>query len=275
MPAHLHVAACLATLALGCGARTGLDRPPPRDAGTDVFHHDAGPVVVIPEILVSVTVDNSYRFGFGDAVALRDAAGAAEAGVASDIFSCSAPCTGDGYCGGVRCGPLGACEDGSGPEVYRIAEWRATSADFLYVVAWSDYSVTQGLLAEIRTVTGRVVRSGDPGWSACATGRDYDTGSGGPPEAEIDEWLARCNRGDSPSGGWVTEESPGTRLAVGERNQGADGSFPETCLSTTHGDRIGADARWMWIDARSGDPFVTPQPEFLLFRLPTTALLGP
>jgi len=194
----------------GCGARTGLEvsppvpidtgpRPPPIDAGRD-GGPDTGPLAVIPELLVVVTADNSYRFGFGDARGLRSTFGAAEATTACEIFCCSAPCTTSADCAGVACGPLGACEDDLGGEVYVVPEGAVTGADFLYVIAWSDDSVTQGLMVDVRDPSGRVLsRSGDRGWSVCATGRDYDRG--GPGDAEVADWLRRFTRAGTPGGG--------------------------------------------------------------------------
>lgn len=275
------VVAALAAVS-GCGARSGLevpplpdagfDTPPPPDANVDAPRPDAFSTVV-PEITIRVTADNSYRFGFGDATSMRDVGGAAEAFAACEIFCCSTPCSAG--CAGSACGPFGLCEDGLGAEIYRIEEGRATAADFVYVVAWSDDAVTQGVLGEIQT-RDRIVHSGDDGWSVCATGRNYNTGSGGPPESELNEWLRRCNGGDSPSGGWVGVTSSGPSLAIGETNGGSEGDFPETCIGSSP-DSISREARWMWFDrdARAGaDPFVEVQPEFLIFRLPTRVLLG-
>jgi hypothetical protein len=290
------VASAALFTASACGARTGLElEPTPRidagvdggrdaglDAGTDAAidggrdgGRDAGPVVAVPELLVVVTADNSYRFGFGDARALRSTFGAAEATEACEIFCCSVACSRDADCAGARCGPLGACEDGRGAEIYRVPEGAVTSADFLYVVAWSDDSVTQGLLVDVRDPSGRpLARSGDPEWSVCAAGRDYDTGSGGPPDDEVSDWLARCDRGEGPSRGWVGSERAGPpRLAIGERNDSAEGTFPLVCGAPGFADTPTSDTRWVWMDTGRGDPFTTPQPEFLIFRIATRDVL--
>ncbi len=275
----------------GCGARTGLEAPtpvpidasrdtgpdtgappPPTDAGRD-SGPDTGPAVVIPDLFVVVTADNSYRFGFGDALGLRSTFGAAEATTACEIFCCSTPCTTSAECAGVACGPLGACEDDLGAEVYVVPEGAVTGADFLYVIAWSDDSVTQGLMVDVRDPSGRVLsRSGDRGWSVCATGRDYDRD--GPGDDEVAEWLARCDRADTPSGGWVGSESVNPpRLAVGERNDGDDGEFPIVCGAPGSSDSPTPETAWVWFDGGSGPPFTTPQPEFLLFRVSTRDIL--
>lgn len=258
---------------LGCGARSGLEVEPAAER-PDAGRRDAGRPVVVPELTVVLTADNAYRFGFGSASMLRSMFGAAEATSAGQIFNCSEPCTRGRACSSTPCGPLGACEDAEGPEVYVIPEGAATREDFLYVVAWSDDSVTQGLLGEIRTRDGRVVRTGDDGWEVCATGVDYDRG--GPADAEVNDWLGRCGRGEGASRGWVAVRASGPSLAIGETNAGSDGDFPETCIDPSFGDALSRETRWIWMTptAGSADAFTTPAPEFLIFRLPTTAIVG-
>ncbi len=278
----------LASLALaGCGAKSALEAPapPPIDASVDgarparadagardASFVDARPPSSVPELLVVVTADNSYRFGFGDERGLRSTYGAAEASTSCQIFCCSAPCRVDAECRpGARCGPLGACEDGEGPEAYRVPEGAVTGSDYLYVIAWSDDAVTQGLLVEIRDSSGRtLLLSGDRAWSVCATNRNFDTGSGGPDDRLVAEWLGRCE------GRWVGSDAPRGRpgLAVGEANDAEGGDFPIVCDRGP--DAIASAARWMWFDERIGDgasAFSDRQPEFLIFRVPTRAIV--
>jgi hypothetical protein len=268
------VSAASAALALlvSCGARTGLDVEPAAER-PDAGRRDTGPVVVVPALTVVLTADNAYRFGFGSERALRSMFGAAEATSAGQIFNCSEPCTGGRACSISGCGPAGACEDGEGPEIYVVPEGAATGEDFLYVVAWSDDSVTQGLLGEIRTPDGRVVRTGEPGWEVCATGVDYDRG--GPGDGEVNTWLGRCASRGGPSGGWVGVTMAGPSLAIGETNAGSDGDFPETCIDPSFGDHLSRETRWIWMTPRAGEggAFTTPAPEFLIFRLPTRAIV--
>lgn len=289
--------ACLLLLT-ACGAKSGLVVPPPIpidanvdafvvppdaytfdaftfDAGTDAFTFDAGPMIEVPELLVLVTADNSYRFGFGDARALRSTFGAAEAVTACEIFCCSATCRSDADCAGARCGPMGSCEDGLGAEIYRVPEGAVTGSDSLYVLAWSDDSVTQGLMVEVRDSTGATrALSGDPGWSVCPTDRDFDTGSGGPDDALVASWLERCDRESR----WVRADAPAGRpgLAVGEANDDEDGFFPLVCGAPGFSDSPSPRARWMWFDRAigSGTSFTSPQPEFQIFRISTRAILA-
>jgi hypothetical protein len=274
-PVNHNVLAVLGAAMLGaCGARTGLDVPDAPDAGFDAPIPDAGPRTTIPELRVLVTADNSYRFGFGDARALRSTFGAAEAQTSCQIVCCSVPCRSDGDCRGVRCGPSGYCEDGFGAEIYQVPEGAVSSADFLYALAWSDDEVTQGLLIDVRDAAGEpVVTSGEPGWSVCATGVDFDTGSGGPDDGLVATWLERC----TAEGRWVGPDRPrrSPGLVVGEANDSDGGEFPRVCEPrAVDGPR--AAARWMWFDEalrEGGSPFREPQAEFLIFRFPTGAIL--
>jgi hypothetical protein len=106
----------------------------------------------------------------------------------------------------------------------------------------------QGLLADVRGPSGAILaRSGDPDWSVCATGRDYD--AGGPGDAEVADWLARGDRGEGPSRGWVARGSTGrARLAVGERNDSEEGDFPLVCGAAGHSDSPVGELR---LDART------------------------
>ncbi|MBN8612011.1 MAG: hypothetical protein J0L92_15565 [Deltaproteobacteria bacterium] len=275
--------ACLLVLA-ACGAKSGLvvPEPVPIDANVDAFvvppdafTFDAGPIVVVPELIVVATADNSYRFGFGDARGLRSTFGAAEAVTACEIFCCSAMCTSDRDCPGVPCGPLGACEDDLGAEIYRVPEGAVTGSDFLYVLGWSDDSVTQGLLVEVRDARGEtLLLSGEEGWEVCATRRDFDTGSGGPSDDEVATWLERCER----DAGWLTSDgsTSGPGLSVGETNDAEGGDFPPVCGART-ADTISPRARWMWFDDDRSDgrsAFTTPQSEFQIFRISTRAIVS-
>jgi hypothetical protein len=271
-------------LVSGCGAKSGLETPS-LDADLDVFTPDAGrdggpdtgPVISVPELFVLVTADNSYRFGFGDSRGLRSTFGAAEAFTACEIFCCSPACRSDSDCAGARCGPLGACEDGLGAEIYRVPEGAVTGSDFLYVLAWSDDSVTQGLMVEVRDASGATrALSGGADWTVCPTDQDFDTGSGGPDDTLVASWLERCDR----EARWVASDAPLGRpgLAVGEANveEPMRGDFPVVCGAPGFMDSPAAAARWIWFDRSigSGGSFTSPQPEFQIFRLPTRAILA-
>src|SRR6185436_111212 len=103
-------------------------------------------------------------------------------------------------------------------------------------------------------------------WEACATGEDYDLGSGGPTVARVNEQIAICNAGSgnpaTTSAGWVTSQrSPRGSVAIGEDNtttrvRPAPGNeFLVAC-------GIDGSARWMWYEWKpnrtSGSPFMWP-----------------
>jgi hypothetical protein len=250
-----------------------------------------GGVVPRPDVHVVITSDNAYGFGYGSPDALRVYFEGLEAISANDIFLCSAPCETDTDCGeDGACDVFGTCNgDGLGPETYIVPGSNTQEGDFVYVITWSDDSVTQGLLGRFASTEpgGEVLYTGDEEWEVCATGVDYDVDpeptDDGPTVDVINEWIAKCNAGTGEtadfSGGWVDQSASPKALVVGEKNEegpseAIDGNrFPGTCTDDTRGDHIPEDARWMWYDADTTDdqsPFVSdgnPNGEFLIFRL--------
>src|SRR5690606_16644333 len=97
---------------------------------------------------------------------------------------------------------FGSCnDDGLGPETYIVPGDDTQEGDFVYVVTWSDDATTQGLLGRFAAVEedGSVLYTGDPQWTVCATGVDYDIDGDaqkGPPLATINEWIGKCNDGE-------------------------------------------------------------------------------
>ncbi|MEZ4380902.1 MAG: hypothetical protein R3A79_06115 [Nannocystaceae bacterium] len=219
------------------------------------------------DIDVIITADNAYSFAYGTEQSIAKFFGGVEAKTAAEIFSC-----------------------GVGPEKYTVPAADADDASFLYIIAWDDSSVTNGVLASFRRTDGGQgfgdeVFTGTPGWQACATGLQYDVGTGGPSLDVINEYIGKCNAGDldpnTSSGGWV--DDVGTELgavALGEDNTTpydggpkAGNEFPLVCPED-----MPAEARWMWFDWDPGNvvppqsPFIfpgglNPYHQFLLFRL--------
>ena len=254
-----------------------LDGGGPFDAGSRPDSGpapDAGPPAAPPDVNVVLTGDNAYGFGYGSADAIRSYFAGREATLAGHIFNCSTPCTTDGECTTGDCDDFGTCnDDGNGPETYVVPGAQTSVGDYLYIVAWSDDAVTQGVLGTFQAVGASVgLHTGDDGWEVCATGVDYDIGAGGPPQSEIDSEIVRCNGGGGVSQGWVGPDDTPMALAIGEANEaGSAGEFPGTCTNADRGDHLGPEARWMWFDRdvtdgtpafRGGD-----MGEFLLFRL--------
>lgn len=233
---------------------------------------DAGPP---PNVHVVLTGDNAYGFGYGPPGRLSNYNEGLEATVASEIFGCSRVCTVDEDCDVGGCDAFGTCNaDNVGAETYVVPGADTVAGDFLYVIAWSDNRVTQGLLGTFiadGATTG--ISTGDAGWEVCATGMDFDPPSGGPDRATIDAEISACDGGGGISAGWIDSAGRGTMaLVVGEANdEGTGGDFPGVCTDATRGDSVPQTARWMWFDrdtADAGSPFRAPDSgEFLIFRL--------
>jgi hypothetical protein len=212
------------------------------------------------EVNVIITADNAYGFGYGTKTQLANYFGGVENREAGDIFDC----------------PVG-----SGPEKYVVPAEDANAGGFLYIVGYADKSTTQGVIAKFFREGAAPVYTGAGGWQVCATGEDYDPGSGGPDVDAINGFIAKCNGGEldpaTSSVGWVgTAASEHGRLVFGEdnstpRDRPTPGNeFLEVC-------EIEAGARWMWFDWEAersdGSPFMWPSgsgnvtKDFLIFRL--------
>ncbi|HUS28610.1 MAG TPA: hypothetical protein VMZ53_08875 [Kofleriaceae bacterium] len=234
---------------------TVVDTPPPQASG---------PVDVV------ITADNAYSFGYGTADTITTFIQGQRAQTAGQIWNC-----------------------GEGPEQYTVAAADAPDGAYLYVVTWDDLAVTQGVLAQFKRDTGTVL-TGDDRFEVCATGLDYSGGANattGPAQSIVNAEIAKCNAasGDTnTSKGWVstTGASAGTpsalgRLAVGEANDAAAGTFPIVCQpGQTASPGIDSAAHWMWYDpsdASSSDAFhstgVNRTKAFLIFRLAAAAII--
>ncbi len=232
-------------------------------AGGDAALVDARPNVSGP-VNVVITADNAYSFGYGTAGGITHFTQGRRAQTAGEIFNC----------------PIG-----EGPETYVIPESDAPDGAYLYIVTWDDLSVTQGVLGQFTRDMGSVF-TGDPRFEVCATGIDYSGGADalvGPSQAVINAEIGRCNSGASDasttSKGWVNAAGPVVsgavgKLAVGELNDDAGGTFPITCQPTSTTLGITSTAKWMWYDpedGQGGDAFHSTGANrfkaFLIFRL--------
>ncbi|MBX7195673.1 MAG: hypothetical protein K1X94_26690 [Sandaracinaceae bacterium] len=288
----------LSTLASGCDRESQVtdaairrDAASPDDAAlpADAGAPDAPPLDAFvpppPDIHVRITGDNAYAFGFGPLGGLSSYYDGFVARVAGDIFNCSQSCAMGETCTVGTCDVFGSCnEDGAGAETFVVPGTAATAEDYLYIVAWSDDGVTQGVIGQfVADGVGSDYFTGAGGWEVCATGMDFDTRAGdpSPDRALVEAQIAACNSGSGQSGGWVDQSGrDGHALVVGEANDPTPGgSFPPICTAG-RGDSIGADARWIWYDddtSTGGDPFHSSDPsgggEFLIFRLQIQELL--
>ncbi len=206
---------------------------------------------------VIITADNAYGFGYGTSTTLGSYFGGVENASAGQIFNC----------------PVG-----NGPEAYTVPAASANAGDYLYIIGYADKSTTQGVIAEFSRAGAAPVFTGDGAWEVCATGQDFNVGSGGPTQAQIEAQLVACNAGSgdpaTTSAGWVgTAGGARGSVAFGEDNTTdrtvitPGNEFPIVC-------DIDGQARWMWYqwDANS-NPFIwpggsgNPAKEFLIFRL--------
>jgi len=206
-------------------------------------------------INATITADNAYRFAYGTASGITSFFANVENTTAGQIFAC-----------------------GNGPEIYPNLPYVANG--YLYIVAYSDKSSTQGVLAQF--VSGsKTSYTGSSAWEVYATGMDFNPGSGGPSVAVINSQIAIANAGTGGGGsshGWVGLTGGPTgagyvgKLAIGEDNSSAAGDFQQVCPSA-----IGPAAKWMWYNP-SGvtDPFSGfVAGEFLIFRLPFSEVVNP
>ncbi|MBK8980514.1 MAG: hypothetical protein IPM29_31820 [Planctomycetes bacterium] len=213
------------------------------------------------QVNVAITADNAYSFGYGSVsnIPTTSLFGGVENCNAGAIFNCV-----------------------GGPETYLNVP--AGPDDYLYIIAYSDESSTQGVLGQFVSATNanKKVYTGTSAWQVFATGVDYDPcGSGGPSLAVINQQIVLANAGGGgagSSGGWVGVAGGGSgtvgALAIGEANDNAGGDFPQVCTST-----IDTAATWMWYNP---DPSSITNPfrgtvggEFLIFRLPVQQVVNP
>ena len=250
-------------------------------APIDAFRSDTPPRPP-PDIRVVITGDNAYGFGFGPVGSLSNYYDGYAATLAGEIFNCSQSCAMGETCAVGTCDAFGTCnEDGNGAETFVVPGTGASAEDYLYIVAWSDDSVTQGVIGQfVADGVGTNYFTGAGGWEVCATGMNFDTDTA-PSRALIESQLTVCNGGGGVSAGWVNQVGrAGRALVVGEANDPTPGgSFPPICTAG-RGDSIGSEARWIWYDgdtSSGGDPFRSSDSsgggEFLIFRLQVGELL--
>ena len=151
--------------------------------------------------------------------------------------------------------------------IWSIESYSLTVPDlsYIYIAAWSDDSVIQGLLADFQNITlGEQVLSGDPRWKVTSTGMNLGNLDPPPTLATMTTQILLANANGTPSGGWVANTpSPNDNAAGGIHGgtiSGIDGS-----------------AHWMWYDSGldTTSPINAPIPfdgfnhqEFLIFRMP-------
>jgi hypothetical protein len=260
---HACLVLCVVLLACdGPDNRHAGEGPP--DAGP--LFDDAGQRLRGP-VAVTMTADNAYSFGYGTESSL-------------DVFF-------QGRLATIR-GQIFDCPVGEGPETYTVPAEAAPYDAYLYIVAWDDLILSQGVLGQFERAHGKLY-TGDLGWEVCATGIDHSQDIDGPSQIAINQQIVVCNAGTgdpaTTSKGWVNRVGPVTpgavgRLAVGEDNSDPDDVFPIVCQPDRRTGAAGIDAaaRWMWY---SPSPFLeafrssgtNELRAYLIFRLPADRIV--
>jgi len=241
-------------------------------------------------VKATITADNGYGFGFGPASGMTTYYGGIvnrEGGeVAGDVGKVVNP--GDIPTDfGASIGWLPHV----GAETYILSfnpvAQQTHDYDYLYIVAWDDAFVTQGVLAGFQLGNDGPLLTGGDGWKVFATGipksaRMYGDGATGIhdlltlddlPAINAQVQIANaCAGGPNTSTGWVDQNGwvsgpdypfvfraagPNyPKLAIGGKNDtiGAiSPSWPDQPITT----EISPDARWMWYNSNNAaDPFV-------------------
>ena len=133
---------------------------------------------------------------------------------------------------------IGGNETGAGgsPGQYNwsIAETHQfEAADDIYIAAWSDNNVAQGLLAEFN-INGVPRMSGDGAWQVYATGDSRNDGDAYPSTQSMSAHIMAADLGNL----WTTPE-------VGEANLPSTNPWGQI-------DDVSSDARWMWHGGEGG-----------------------
>lgn len=131
----------------------------------------------------------------------------------------------------------------------RPETWSFIASDFLYLAAWSDDAVAQGLLAQI-TVGGLSYHSGDSRWQVYKTGQNKGDNSPAPTADEVEVQVGIANAGKFWSAPYVG---------------GNNGISPWSTISG-----IATNIPWMWANSASkSNPLIggSAEGEYLLFRM--------
>lgn len=155
---------------------------------------------------------------------------------------------GIGYVGGNETGAAGSV----GQYNWSRAEtFTFETAGVVYIAAWSDKSVAQGLVGQLSNGI-ETIYSGDARWQVFATGISRNTGDPHPLAAEIASQVALADANNL----WGTPFVGGQNLA----STAPWGKIPE----------IQTDARWMWNQiAGVANPLQggANHDEYLIFRI--------
>jgi len=133
----------------------------------------------------------------------------------------------------------------SKPETHSVG-----NPDYVYIAAWSDDNVAQGLIGQI-DVDGMKLYTNDDGWQVYATGIDLDDGAPYPTAMDIAAHVAFADLNNL----WLDP------YVGGQNNNGTSpwGAVPD----------IDEEARWIWANAPQGQNALVGGKnwdEYLIFR---------
>jgi len=144
------------------------------------------------------------------------------------------------------------------PENYTIT---MPETGWIYITAWADRAVYQGLMARFDSVLGTFY-AGQTGWEVTATGLSRANGAPPVPLSDLTTQIQLANAGMNPAGGWVDPH-------LGPLNGNSPGLWPWAI-----GGGMGPDANWTWYDSGLDPSPLAPYTngfdhlEYLIFRLP-------
>lgn len=134
------------------------------------------------------------------------------------------------------------------PETHSIS----SAASTVYIAAWSDDQVAQGVLGEIDLGGGNWLRSGDPRWEYYCSNINLNDGSPWPAASEVSDFVAAATTGNL----WQTPDA-------GLNNVSSTSPWNKI-------DGISDEARWMWGNPdQSANAFTggSNHEEYQLFRI--------
>ncbi|MDC3251537.1 hypothetical protein OAU96_01365 [Planctomycetota bacterium] len=251
-------------------------------------------------ILATITVDNSYAFGFGDINGIDP----------NQIYGCfNATQAGDIYNG--SCADLNTYNS-NGAERFNLSG--SLNGAYIYMVCWADVSTYQGAIAQfsdsVTSLTSGIINGGvGPQWEVFATGLESPASSSGHCGLGLASLLNDVNAQVALANGYPATPIPNTAASPGwvgangavnglHPNDAGNGSvlyfdpfpngnpaaqYPNDAFSSPVGACSHFDnpaATWMWYNPdgdNDGFPdftspfntfsFGTPEGEYLIFRV--------
>jgi hypothetical protein len=232
------------------------------DTTTDADTSTGEPVIL--DIDVVITADNAYSFAYGTIGNIAKFFGGVEAVTAGQIFNC-----------------------GEGPEKYVVPGADAQNATHLYIIAWDDSAVTNGVLARFRRKDGgRRLRRGrvhrHQGLAGVRHRPQVQIGSGGPDPRRHQRVHRQVQRGQARPQHHQRRLGRRDRHPTSAPSRSARTTPPLTTAAPRPATSSRSSARWTCPPRPAGcgstgtpnpaSPFLfpggqNPYHQFLLFRL--------